>query len=335
MFESLHNHTTSSDGVLTREQLLRVAEKNGIGIVAFTEHDWLPSQEVLAKTRRYNGPVRWMMGVEISSGMPLELGGGPNSGIHLVTPFVDPTNTLLKKHCSLAMQSRQERVVETVRNLKGLGFRITVEDCKRESAGGSLVRPHIVRAILRHQENLPMIEELRAKMEKASHGDRAIKVKYDQMMSGFKKKGIENLPYNLFLTDGAFIPNILADSDYWKDMDSCVQMIRDAGGVAILAHWHSCMANIDAAMLEGMIKDNRLDGLEVKFTNKGGDLSSVEATLQAIADRTDCIQTISLDAHNEQEVEWFARDLPLAEASMGQTQRIIDRVHPDLKYSNF
>jgi predicted metal-dependent phosphoesterase TrpH len=335
MFESLHNHTTSSDGLLTREQLLRVADKNGIGVVAFTEHDWLPSSEVIAKTRRYDGTVKWMMGVEISSGMPIELGGGPNSGIHLVTPFVDPTNAALVEHCRLAMQSRQERVVDTVRNLRGLGFNITVEDCIRESAGGSLVRPHIVRALIGHPENLPIIENIRVKMEQASHGDRRIKVKYDQMMAGFKRKGVENLPYNLFLSDEAFIPNILADSDYWKDMDSCVQMIRDAGGVAILAHWHSCMASVDATMLEGMLRNKRLDGLEVKFTKKGGDLSSVEATLQAIADRTGCIQTISLDAHNEQEVEWFAHDLPLAQASIGQTQRIIDRVHPDLRYSNF
>ncbi|HUD11609.1 MAG TPA: hypothetical protein VMS08_04305, partial [Candidatus Saccharimonadia bacterium] len=241
MFESLHNHTTSSDGILTREQLLNVAEKNGLGVLAFTEHDWLPSEQIVTQMKTYNGPVKWIMGLEVSAGMPTELGGGPNSGIHLVTPFIDPTNPALREHCRRAMASREERVKDTVKNLQGLGFNVTVDDCLRESAGGSLVRPHIVRAILGHPENLPILEDLRAKMERAARLDAALKIKYDQMMAGVEKKGIENLPYNLFLTDGAFIPDILADTHYWKDMGACVKLIRDAGGVAILAHWQSCM----------------------------------------------------------------------------------------------
>lgn len=37
--ESLHNHTTTSDGQLTHHQFLDHAADNDISIVAFTDHD--------------------------------------------------------------------------------------------------------------------------------------------------------------------------------------------------------------------------------------------------------------------------------------------------------
>jgi predicted metal-dependent phosphoesterase TrpH len=69
-YESLHNHTTASDGTQTYAQVLETARVNDIGVVAFTDHDMLPSEVDVTALRAYEGPVKWLIGCEISSGRP-------------------------------------------------------------------------------------------------------------------------------------------------------------------------------------------------------------------------------------------------------------------------
>ena len=47
MFESLHNHTLASDGAQTYSEVLEAAEKLKIGVIAFTDHDVVPSESAL------------------------------------------------------------------------------------------------------------------------------------------------------------------------------------------------------------------------------------------------------------------------------------------------
>jgi predicted metal-dependent phosphoesterase TrpH len=74
-YESLHNHTVLSDGAQTHLEMLATAEQAGFGVVAFTDHDVLPDAGVLADLRAYDGLVDWTVGVELSAGLPTELGG--------------------------------------------------------------------------------------------------------------------------------------------------------------------------------------------------------------------------------------------------------------------
>src|SRR5262245_56689114 len=101
-YESLHNHTTASDGTQTYAQVLETARRCGIGVVAFTDHDMLPSETEVERLRQYDGPVKWLIGCEISSGLPRELGGGPTSSLHVLGLFCDPGNAALREHCARA-----------------------------------------------------------------------------------------------------------------------------------------------------------------------------------------------------------------------------------------
>ena len=147
MYESLHNHTTASDGTQTYLEVLEAARRNKVGLVAFTDHDTLPSAADLKILRDYDGPVKWMVGCEISSGLPIELGGGVTSSLHILGLFTDPTNKALLDHCVKAVAARIERMERIVTNLKSLGFNISVEDCMAASGGETVGRPHIVRAL--------------------------------------------------------------------------------------------------------------------------------------------------------------------------------------------
>src|SRR6266851_2433871 len=128
MYESLHNHTTASDGLQSYLEVLATAEANRLGVMAFTDHDMLPTERDLQVLKEYTGPVKWLVGCEISSGLPVELGRGPSSSTHILGLFTDPTNRPLREHCAKALVARNERMEKIVANLKGIGLTITVED---------------------------------------------------------------------------------------------------------------------------------------------------------------------------------------------------------------
>jgi predicted metal-dependent phosphoesterase TrpH len=224
-----------SDGTQTYLEVLESARRNKVGVVAFTDHDTLPSAADLEILKAYEGPVQWLLGCEISSGLPVELGGGVTSSLHILGLFTDPTNRPLLDHCVKAVAARNERMQRIVVNLKGLGFTISVEDCLAASGGETVGRPHIVRALNSHPENSAIIEQMKADMEKAAVGSAIVAMNYAHMM----ERPASDYPYRLFLSDDAFIPDIYVDYLYSIDMDKAVALIRGAGGQAIVAHWYT------------------------------------------------------------------------------------------------
>jgi predicted metal-dependent phosphoesterase TrpH len=330
MYESLHNHTTASDGTQTYLEVLEAARRNKVGVVAFTDHDTLPSPADLAKLRAYEGPVKWLVGCEISSGLPVELGGGVTSSLHILGLFTDPTNAALLEHCRKAVAARTERMERIVRNLHGLKFIISVEDCLAASGGETVGRPHIVRALNSHPENAGIIEQLRMDMELAAVTSVQTAMDYAHMM----ERPPSDYPYRLFLSDDAFIPGIYVDYLYSIDLDSAVKLIREAGGIAIIAHWYTAQRKIDQYMLEGMLKDGRLDGVEIMGNPINSAARRAEPILKAMVERTGCIATYGIDGHRESDMENFTSEQSVASKSIGQLAKLTLRVKPDLSASN-
>ncbi len=114
-YETLHAHTTASDGTLTHLELLDACQKYNVGIVAFTDHDSLPNKKTLKLlNENRNHPIKWIIGIEVSSGLPRELGGKVHSGLHIVGLFVNPTNKDLLEYCKLAQEARITRMQRMV-----------------------------------------------------------------------------------------------------------------------------------------------------------------------------------------------------------------------------
>ena len=329
-YESLHNHTTASDGHLDHLDLLAKGYAEGFGLMAFTDHDVLPNDEALAKLKDYDGPVKWLTGVEISSGLPHELGGGAASMFHILGLFVDPHNPALMEHCKLAVAARNERMEQIVVNLRSLGFDITEADCLADSGGEAVGRKNIARALFRSKGYDEVMNRLRNMMAKEAVEDMDVAMQYSRMMDG----PASDHAFVLFLSNDSYIEDVYVDYLYSIDMDKSVELIRNAGGIAVLAHWETIEKQVSLEMLESILAEKRLDGIELRtsFTSDSQDL--LEQRLLEVAVRTGAATTFGIDGHANKDIESFGRNQPLAERTIGQTAKLIERFKPNLTFSN-
>jgi histidinol phosphatase-like PHP family hydrolase len=331
MFESLHNHTLASDGAQTYSEVLEAAEKLKIGVIAFTDHDVVPSASALEKLSKYDGPVKWLIGSEISSGLPRQLGGSKAGMIHILGLFTDPTNRKLIEHSSRAISARSERMERMVGNLRNLGFKISVDDCLGVSGGENVGRPHIVKALNLHPENQVVLDGLKKQMEHAAKLSPTVAMDYIRMLD----RRPSDYPYRLFLSDDAFIKGVYVDYLYAIDLDESVSLIRQAGGRAGIAHWWTYINKLDESELKTLLTEGRLDFVEaysgfvdarsMEYGKKLIDLSS-ELGLEF---------TIGIDGHSQFDMQNFLLDIDVIKQGIGQTQRLIDAYKPDLKWTNF
>ena len=332
-YESLHNHTLDSDGSQTHLEVLATAEKLGYGVMAFTDHDIVPSPERLAELRSYNGPVKWLAGTELSSGLPEEMGGVERGMVHILGLFIDPTNQALLDHCAKLEASRVERMKHMVKHLQSIGFKLSEADV-REAAGTSIIgSPHVVKAVQSHPENLAVEKQLLAKMGEAAKTDAEVKEKFEQMVAA----GAVQYPYRLYMKASSFMPMPRADSYVTLlTLEESVKLIREAGGIAVLAHWYFHTKFYKAEKLEETVKARLLDGLETATENTtfDGDITKETAFLHELIERYNLIETLGGDSHYVRDLEHYIKT-PAAERSIGHTQKIIDRVKPNLEWSNF
>jgi predicted metal-dependent phosphoesterase TrpH len=327
--ESLHNHTTASDGPVDQLELLRLGEQFGYSVMALTDHDVVPSAEDLAKLRGYTGQVKWLSGIEISSGLPKELGGGVVSMFHIIGLFVDPTNVALVKHCQQAQAARLERTERIVANLRSIGFQITVQDVLADAGGEAVGRRNIARALARTERYALVMERLKRQMAEEAREDPEVAMQYMRMMEHPEN----DHPFWLFLSEDSYLDDIYVDYLYSVDMDTSVKLIRDAGGIAVLAHWPTVEKQISLAKLEEMLAAGRLDGIELRSAFEDDEQDAIEAKLREITERTGTVATYGTDAHTERDIENFARR-PVGSRTPGMTQALIDRFQPSLEFSN-
>lgn len=325
-FESLHAHTTNSDGKMDCRQLLDNCAANNISVIAVTDHDSLPTDKMLKELNKNKGhQTKWIMGIEMSSGWPADLGGGATSGLHIVGLFVDPLNKALLEHCRKAKEARILRMKKMIKNLKGIGLKITEADCLLASNGESVGRPHIVKALDMHEENGMIYEKLILKMNKDAAKDEAIKRKYDNLL----ERGKDQYPFILFLSDDAYIPNIYVDYQYYLDLENTVKLIRNAGGLAILAHWFSCRSKITENYLGTLFEDNKLDGAEVVYglfnyntsawTNQQKELQLIGSLVRKYSKA----ESGGADIHSLEDIEQFSKESWFAGKTAGMAEKIM------------
>jgi len=335
-YENLHTHTVASDGKLSYQEALDLCAENNIGIVAFTDHDSLPNEKalkILQKNRQH--PTKWIIGIEISSGWPKEI-GGPASNFHIVGLFVDPTNQALKKHCKKAMAGRIERMNKIVSNLQSFGFNISEQDCKKESGGETICRPHIIAALKKRNENIKIIEQLKNKMAEEAVNNPEIKRDYEDMIASGEKQ----YPYSLLLGKHAFVSGIYVDYLYWKDMDKSVELIRSAGGIAILAHWTFSKRTVNYEMIKKFFQEKRLDGGEIVFgldsqeNLKNKQMIKDMETMEKLTKECGVLQSGGGDSHAKEDFERFGKSKWLAEKTIGMVEKMQKQKKLNIKFSS-
>jgi predicted metal-dependent phosphoesterase TrpH len=333
-YQNLHHHTTVSDGKLSYLQTLRVCQENNIEAVAFTDHDSLPSEKAVKALQKHrSGPVEWIIGLEISSGLPKELGGKPTSNFHILGLFIDPFNRRIKNYCQKMQAARMERMERMVKNLNRLGFKITTRACLAELKGETINRPHIVAALLKRPENIKLIQKLKDKMIQDAKQNPEVKNKLRQMI----QRGPGQYPYSLFLGPDTYLKDVYVDYLYGLDLDQTAKIIRGAGGVAILAHW--TFKRIDFALVEKLIKQKRIDGLEVVYNahipGREKQILADMKILKKLAEKYQALQSGGADSHVKEQIIDFFKDKTLAGKTIGLAQKMIKQGKIDTTWSSF
>ncbi len=333
--ETLHTHTTSSDGKLSHRELFLLAESLDIAVLAFTDHDALPTPEIMNELEGFRGnTTKWVTGIEITAGMPKEISGDTGSA-HIIGLFVDPTNANLLTHCLKAQEDRIKRMQKMVSSLQNLGFEITENDCLEASGGDSVGRPHVVEALRKYPGNTVVMEKMRLEMAKESEQNPELQERYNYMMG----KGERSYPYSLFLTHGAF-REAYAEHEYLPDLDEAVSLIRNAGGVAIIAHYFTIRRKMPLDMLEKILSEKRIDGVEVVYgigeykTDREKIIHVERQTLRELAQKYNALALGGSDAHSKEDLEYYAENEWFSRETAGFTEKILATGKVNKKFSS-
>lgn len=325
--ESLHTHTTNSDGKLSYKEMFELSESLGVSVVAFTDHDAVINEDGLAFLETVRGSkTRWVSGIEISAAPPKEIAeqGLGKGGLHIIGLFVDPKNSALQEHCKKAQAARIVRMQTIVSNLTEMGFTLTEEDCLKASGGETVGRPHIVSAILSHPENQKVMDSLREQMRQDARRDEDIHLAYESMMEA----GEHQYPYALFLSHDAY-RKAYVDVSYAPDLDETVALIRNAGGAAIIAHYFTVKKKMPMDFIEKLLKEKRIDGLETVYglwhvgKSDENELGTEKAQLRTLIQKYGALETGGPDAHTEEDMRLYTENEAFSAPSAGMTEKIV------------
>ncbi|RXT04352.1 PHP domain-containing protein [Ammoniphilus sp. CFH 90114] len=131
----LHMHSTYSDGELTPEQLVREAKRNGISMMAITDHDAIEGYlEGQAHARREG--ITLIPGIELNT-------DGEQGELHILGYHFDPLHPAMQTHIKWRKQVRVEWGKRIVEKLASLGYSVEWKRCMARASGGVVVRTHI------------------------------------------------------------------------------------------------------------------------------------------------------------------------------------------------
>jgi len=138
-----HCHSTASDGVLSPTDLIKLAYKQGVRVMALTDHD---STEGLEEARAATEPDFTLIpGVELGTDIP-------GAEVHMLGLFLDPDQPELQEILKKLRDGRLGRGEGIVKKLQEMGKEISWEQVQKIAGDASVGRPHIAQALLDNGE---------------------------------------------------------------------------------------------------------------------------------------------------------------------------------------
>ncbi len=185
----LHCHSTISDGLFSPEDLVKHAHKQGVKVLALTDHDDFGGLDEARETAKQLG-LQFINGVEISVTWK-------NRTLHIVGLKFDPHYHPLKHALDAVRQGRLDRAKLMAEGLESIGIYGSLEGAQ-EIAGSSIItRSHFARFLV-----------------EAGH--------VKDVKTVFKKYLVKGKP--------GFVDH------QWMSLEEAVTLIKQAGGVAVIAH---------------------------------------------------------------------------------------------------
>lgn len=144
MLRDLHSHTIASDGSLSPQELLMLAEERGVDELAITDHDSVDSvAEALKLAEQYSLAV--VPGVEVSAAW----GSKRQDTVHIVGLHIDHTNIHLQSFLRNIQAKRRERALDMGQKLEAAGVKGAQPDIEYFVDSQPMVcRTHIAQYLL-------------------------------------------------------------------------------------------------------------------------------------------------------------------------------------------
>jgi 3',5'-nucleoside bisphosphate phosphatase len=137
----LHLHTTASDGRLSPAQLVELAVKKGLDVIAVTDHDTVEGLRMALDTAKKLQSICVIPGVEINTDVP-------GAEVHMLGYFIDFDDGDFLEALSSLRNARETRAVQMLSKLDKLGMHISWEKLKGLSKDSSIGRPHVAQALV-------------------------------------------------------------------------------------------------------------------------------------------------------------------------------------------
>lgn len=195
-----HTHTNLSDGNLSPQQLIDLARKHDIRVLAATDHN---STEDLTLLRQANPDIHLVQGAEISCRYTDSI--GVEHEIHIPALGFDPGNAEMKELFRQNQPDRRPYIEEILYKLRCNGIDLgTYEDIRRSAPDS---------------KHFGRMQIAKVMVEKGAGGVSSISEAFDEYIGSFGARR-------------AYVPNTLC----YVTMEQAVSAIRNAGGQAVLAH---------------------------------------------------------------------------------------------------
>ncbi|HEV8354876.1 MAG TPA: PHP domain-containing protein [bacterium] len=135
----LHTHTTASDGTSSPAELVALAKKLGVGILAVADHDTTESVDPVM-TLAAQEEIEVIPAVELNTDIE-------NAEVHVLGYFIDHHQPWLQEFLTMLRNGRMNRAAKMVEKLNALGVKIDYATVQ-SYAQGSVGRPHVARAMV-------------------------------------------------------------------------------------------------------------------------------------------------------------------------------------------
>ncbi|MBI4199616.1 MAG: PHP domain-containing protein [Chloroflexi bacterium] len=137
----LHLHTTESDGRLTPQQLVELVARQGLRVVAITDHDTTEGLGPAWEAAHAYPHLTVLPGIELSTDIP-------GNEVHILGYFIDHQDPGLQAMLEQFRDSRVGRAKEMVRRLGSLGIAVEWQRVQEIAGHRAIGRPHIAQAMV-------------------------------------------------------------------------------------------------------------------------------------------------------------------------------------------
>src|SRR3989337_349653 len=137
----LQTHSTFADGLLTPTQLIDLAYRRGVRVMALTDHDTTEGLPEALTAAAGHPDLTLIPGIEMSTDIP-------GNEVHILGHFIDWDDQAFQEGLAHLRESRLRRARKMVEKLRQLGKPVAWERVQEIASEGAVGRPHIARALV-------------------------------------------------------------------------------------------------------------------------------------------------------------------------------------------